>query len=384
MRAAYALRKTLPGVVFVVALAGQADAQLVVSANESKMTLVDGVNTVMANPKPDTVTVIDLNGGAPRVVGEVQAPASVIGPPQSVAIAPDNSIALVTAATRIDPADPTQTAPDNTVTVVDLRARPVAVLATLHAGMGASGVAINGTGTLALVANRVEGTISVLTIRGRTVTVAGKVDLGAPDSSPSSIAFAPDGRTAMVTRNNDNLLSLLDVKGATVNYAKHDIPLAPKPYAIDVSAKGDIAVVGHVSGTNDPVILLDLTGPVPRVVGRATGGATIESVTLSPDGRYVAATIMNGSNTPASAPNHRDAGLLKIFRVSGLTLAPVTEIDTGHWCQGSVWKRDASMVLVECVNDRAIRMFRFDGRTLTAAGSIGINGGPAGIRASVR
>jgi hypothetical protein len=35
--------------------------------------LVDGKRTVPRNPEPDTVTIIDLNGPKPKVIGEVQA-----------------------------------------------------------------------------------------------------------------------------------------------------------------------------------------------------------------------------------------------------------------------------------------------------------------------
>ena len=144
-----------------------ARAQIVVSANDSKVRLVDGVNTTVPNPPPDTVTVIDLRAGQPRVLGEIQVPNSIVGPPQNVAISPDESIALVTSSTRLDPADGTKTAPDDRLTVIDLRASPPAVLATLRAGNGASGVSINRAGSLALVANRFEGTVSVFTIAGQ-------------------------------------------------------------------------------------------------------------------------------------------------------------------------------------------------------------------------
>jgi DNA-binding beta-propeller fold protein YncE len=81
----------------------------------------------------------------------------VVGPPSSVAIAPDESLAVVTAATTVDPADPKKTVPDNKVSVIDLKASPPAVVATVEAGAGAAGVAINGAGNLALVANRSDG-----------------------------------------------------------------------------------------------------------------------------------------------------------------------------------------------------------------------------------
>ena len=43
------------------------------------------------NPQPDTVTVIDLRGFPPRMLAEIAVPTSVVGPPMSVAIAPDES-----------------------------------------------------------------------------------------------------------------------------------------------------------------------------------------------------------------------------------------------------------------------------------------------------
>ena len=99
-------------------------------------------------------------------------------------MAPDESIALVTSSTKIDPADPARTIPDDAVTVIDLKSSPPVVLVTLHAGRGPSGVSISPAGPLALVANRTEGTVSVFAIAGKTVTPAGKVDLGDPACTP--------------------------------------------------------------------------------------------------------------------------------------------------------------------------------------------------------
>ena len=117
-----------------------ASAQLAVSANDGKVMLVDGVNTPSPNPQPDTVSIIDLRVFPPKIIGEVRAPTSVAGPPHSVAIAPDQSIALVTASSKIDPANPRQAIQNDQVSVIDLQSSPPRVLATLQAGMGASGI----------------------------------------------------------------------------------------------------------------------------------------------------------------------------------------------------------------------------------------------------
>jgi len=58
---------------------------------------------------------------------------------------------------------------------------------------------------------------------------------------------------------------------------------------------------------------------------------------------------------------------------------PLTETRIGHWCQGAVWNRAATVLLAECMADNEIEIFRFDGRTLTRAGALAVTG-PAGIR----
>ena len=67
-------------------------AEIAVSANDGKMVLENGVATVRKEPLPDTVSIIELSGTSPRIVAELPAPASVVGPPSSVAIAPDDKL----------------------------------------------------------------------------------------------------------------------------------------------------------------------------------------------------------------------------------------------------------------------------------------------------
>ena len=139
------------GALAGLTLASAAHAQIAVSANDNKVVLDNGVVKVVPNPAPDTVSIIDLKTTPPRVMAEVQAPVSVVGPPLSVAITPDESLALVTASNKVDPSDRTKQTPNNQVSVIDLKANPPRVLATLEAGKGAAGVSINRQGTLALV-----------------------------------------------------------------------------------------------------------------------------------------------------------------------------------------------------------------------------------------
>src|SRR5262249_45384980 len=120
--------------------------------------------------------------------------------------------------------------PDDKLTVIDLKASPPKVSAQLQAGQGAAGVSINRAGTLALVANRSEGTVSVFSIAGHALTPVGKINLGDDKSGPSHVAITPDGKTALVTRDGDNKISVLSIDGNKVEHTKRDISAGLRPY----------------------------------------------------------------------------------------------------------------------------------------------------------
>ena len=360
-----------------------ASAQLALSANDGKAVLVDGVNSVPANPPPDSVAVIDLGSTPPKVVAEMPVPTSVVGPPSSVAIARDESFALVTGASKIDPTDPKKVVPDEKLTVIDLKASPPKVTAQLQAGKGAAGVSINRAGTLALVANRSEGTVSVFSIAGSVLTPVGKVTLGDDKSGPSHVAITPDGKTALVTRDGDNKISVLSIDGTKVEYTKRDLSAGLRPYGLDIHPNGKIAVVANIgtgSGDADTASLIDIDAKPARVVHTVTVGQTPEGIALSPDGAFVAVSVMNGSNKPKDNPFFNDYGLVKVLSVKDGQLLPLTEAKVGHWCQGLAWSKGNRALLVQCMVEKEIMAFSFDGKELKPAGSIKLNAGPAGIR----
>lgn len=113
-----------------------ARAELAVSANDNKAVLENGVIATVSNAEPDTVSIIDLSASPPKLLIEIPAPASVVGPPGSVAIAPDESFALVTGGMKLDPNDPKKMVPDDKVSVIDLKAQPPKVVQTIAAGRG--------------------------------------------------------------------------------------------------------------------------------------------------------------------------------------------------------------------------------------------------------
>ena len=82
-----------------------AAAQVAVSGNDGKIRMENGVVKIVPN-NPDTVAIIDLKARPPKLPHEIEAPTSIVGPPTSTAVAPDRSIALVTANMKLDNSDP--------------------------------------------------------------------------------------------------------------------------------------------------------------------------------------------------------------------------------------------------------------------------------------
>jgi DNA-binding beta-propeller fold protein YncE len=369
-----------------LALTAAALAQIAVSANDNKVFNDNGTVKIVPNAPADNVAVIDLKASPPRVIAEVPAPVSVAGPPLSIALTPDEGLALVTASNRIDPADATKQVPDNRVTVIDLKASPPRVLATLEAGRGAAGISINRAGTLALVSNMVDGTVSVFSIQGQTVTKINTVEVGGEKAGGGMVAIAPDGKTALVSRNGDHRVSILSIDGTKVEYTKRDMVPGQRPIVMDIAPNGAFAVVGSLAGgptgDNDSITLMDLTARPPRVVDTiGVLGATAEGLKIAPDSSVVAVVVHNGSNRAKGTTFYNDAGKLVLVRVTGKTFTRVAEAPIGRWSQGVAFSPDGRTLLVGNMIEKDYWVFQWDGTTLRdTAQRVKMNGGPAAIR----
>ncbi len=359
-------------------------ADIAVSANDNKLVLVNGVNTVVANPPPDTISIIDLKSSKPKVIAELEAPNSVIGPPLSVALTPDESLALVTSAMKIDAQDPTKQVPDNRVSVIDLKASPPKVIAALESGLGAAGVSINRQGNLALVANRSEGTVSVFSIKGKEVAKIDVIKLGDEKSGPSHVAFTPDGKTALVTRDGDSFISVLAINDTKVEYSKRDISAGLRPYGIVISPNGAFAVVANIGRSNgdaDTLSVIDLTLKPARVVDTVTVGQTPEGIVLTLDGKFCAVVLQNGTAKAKESPFYNDSGKLVVLRVDGTKLSKVAEAPIGRWSQGTAFSADGKTLLVQNMVEKDIQVFSFNGTKLKDTGQrLPLKGGGAALR----
>jgi DNA-binding beta-propeller fold protein YncE len=176
---------------------------------------------------------------------------------------------------------------------------------------------------------------------------------------------------------------MLSVEGTKVELGKRAIAAGLRPYGIDVTPKGEVAVVANIGvggGDADTVSVIDLKLNPPRVVATYTVGQTPEGIKLSPDGKYVAVTVMNGTNKPLDSPFFNGSGILQVWTRNGTHLVKTAEMPVGKWCQGIAWAGNGRTLLVQCMVEEEIVVARFTGRALERAGSIKTKGGPAGIR----
>ena len=365
------------GLLMCARPAGAAD--IILSMNDNHTVLDDKANQVAPSPaRPDTMDLIDIGQSPPRIVSTIEVPGSVVGPPFAVWMAADSSWAILTAATKADPSVPLGIAWDDTVSVLDLTSTPPHVTQTLRAGAGATTVRLSPDGTLALVCNRAEGSVSVFTVRDKHLEPAGKVMFG-DQSGASGLVFSKDGKTAIVSRQWDNQISVLHIAGSTVTLDKQPITTALAPYTIDAVPDRSLAAVtnmGRGNGDVDSVSLVDMTANPPRAVSIAPVASGPEPMKFSPDGKFLAIGAEMGTPMMPSAPLYHDHGLVQVFALTGRTLSLVATGQIGRWTEGLAWSRDGKTLLVQSARDRTISVFDFDGKTLTAKPDLVPTGAP--------
>jgi len=132
------------------------------------------------------------------------------------------------------------------------------------------------------------------------------------------------------------MISMLSIADTKVQYTKRDLTAGVRPYGLDISADGSVAVVANIgrgNGDNDTVSVIDLKAVPARVVETVTVGQTPEGITLSPDGKLCAVQVMNGSNKPKESAFYAPNGKLLLYRVDGTRLVPLAAAWIGRWCR---------------------------------------------------
>src|SRR4029077_7038478 len=210
----------------------------------------------------DSVLIVDLaNPEAPKIVATLPLKNSIVGPPVNVDIDPTGSIALVADSVDVTKdGDTLKQVPDNKIYVIDLKANPQKLAATITGGKQPSGLNISPSGKMALVANRGDNSVSVLSVNGTDVKVTDTISF--PDSV-AHVMFTPDGKRALAVRFPAHKVSVLDIVGDKVSYNQVDLPTGQWPYNVVVTPNSKIALTSDNGGAGSS----DGSGHHTKVVG---------------------------------------------------------------------------------------------------------------------
>lgn len=374
--------------VIACTLAVTASGQLLISGNEAKIELTSGTAVVLPDAPPDGLSILDFSTFPPKVTQIDNVRNSVIGPPSNIAITPDERLALIASSTLPDPEHPGQWVPDNVIHVLDLTTDPPAVIDEIETDPQPSGMSIARDGSFALVANRAAGTVSMLSIDGKNVAVKQTVKVCEPEEQVSDVAISPNGATAVASVNKGRYLAMLKIEDGKLVLNDRKFSVCGSPYRCVISPDGDFALTagsGQGFPDEDTLTVVSLTSDPPRTVDYISIGSGPESIEISPDGRLVAAVLMEGSNLAKDDPLHEEHGKLTLLARRGNTFEVVQTLPTGPIPEGVAFSPDGKCIIVQCHPARELWLYRVDGEKASDTGErISVPAMPSSLRAAER
>ena len=360
--------------------------ELMIVGNDEKQNWDDGKPVVSPRGK-DTVSIIDIGTDplAPKILVSLPLANTIIGPPTNLAITPDASLALVANSMNVvQDGGAWKQVPDNRLWVIDLNASPPALIDTVMVGKQPSGMAINKAGTLGLIANRTDGSISVLRIANKKVTLIDTVVIG---EQVAHVQFTPDGKRALAAKFPGHKVAMLAVDGEKVSYNKQDLPVGLWPYNLDVTPDGKLALTadngnaGAADGHVDTVSVIDLEAAPPRVIDKVVVGDAPEGFAISPTGKMAVAVLLRGSNSAKDAFfYHRNATVVAL-KIDGKKVTRSNEVEVRGLPEGAVFSEDGRYLYVGNFIDQDISILKVEGDQLVNTGkSLQLPGHPASMR----
>nr|WP_246456596.1 beta-propeller fold lactonase family protein [Ruficoccus amylovorans] len=282
---------------------------------------------------------------------------------------------------RLDPEDASRQVVDTRLSVVRLDGEAPEIVQTLELGRQPSGVEINAEGTRALVANRADGTVSLLELtgEGRPVRLLGTFSVAEPEESVSHATFSPDGTRALVTLNKSDGILYVSLEDDTVTVLQR-VDGRSGPYAAEFMPDGGQAVVGNVyDGT---LSVLDVKADRIEIVDTIPVGTLAEGVDISPDGRWLAVNCLDNSNQRPEDPFYRSSGMVMLLRREGRTFSAVDVVRVGGIPQAAIFTPDGRYLAVASNTERDICFYELskEGKLVPTGLRIPCSGGPAAMR----
>lgn len=367
--------------------AGPGQRELMIVGNDEKVSWDEKGQVVLGAPGRDTVSIVDIGTDplAPRIIANLTLDNTVVGPPTNLAITPDETLALVANSINVvEEGGVRRQVPDNRLWVIDLTASPPRLIDTVTLGKQPSGMSIRRDGKLALVANRADGSISVLRISGKKVELIDTVVIG---EQVAHVRITPDGRRALAVKFPGHKVALLEIDGEKVSYGKQDLPAGLWPYNVDVTPDGKLAITadngnaGAADGHVDTVSVIDLEAVPPRVIDKVVVGDAPEGFAISPNGKLAVAVLLRGSNASKSAFFYNRNGTVVALKIDGRKVTRSNEVEVRGLPEGVVFSSDGRYIYVGNFIDQDVSILRVDDDRIVNTGkSFTLPGHPASMR----
>ena len=351
---------------------------------DEKITWDDDGKPILAPSGKDQVLILDLaDPENPKIVASLPLKNSIVGPPVNLDIDPTGTVALVADSVDVTKeGDALKQVPDNKIYVIDLKAEPK-LAATITGGKQPSGLSFSPDGKMALVANRGDNSISVLSVNGTDVKITDTVAM--PDSV-AHVVFTPDGKHALAARFPAHKVSVLDIADGKVTYNKIDLPTGQWPYNVVVSPNSKLALTsdnggaGSSDGSVDTTSVIDLEATPPRIIDRVVVGDGPEGLAMSPKGDLAIAAILRGSNMK-KAFFYEKNGSLSVLKIDGKKVTKTQDIEVGGLPEAVVFTPDGNYVLAGNFLTEDFSILKVDGTKVTDTGKrFKVSGHPASAR----
>lgn len=376
-----------PAALGLALLSSAHSASWMISGNENKIDLASGSAQVVPDAQPDSLTLLDFAQFPPSLQHLTNVPNTVIGPPSNIAIHPTLPLALIANSVRLDPASPTGFVPESQIHILDLSNQPPKILGEVQVGSQPSGMSFTPDGRLALVANRAAGSVSVLQIRGPQISVSQTLTVCTPEESASDVAVHPNGKLALVSIQKGGYLQVLEISGGQVQVTDRKISVYGQPYRCVITPDGVLGLTAGQGAGNgldaDALTVVDLEARPIRTVDYVALGAVPESFEVSPDGKLLAAVVMNGSNLAPDATHYQPHGAVVLLERQDRTFRKVQTLPIGRIPEGVAFSPDGRHLVVQCHPARQLWVLDVQNHRLKDAGlRLSVPGMPSSLRAA--
>ena len=239
--------------------AASAKPFILVGNDEKILRNADGKG-VLSPADKDSLLIADLaNPEGMKIVATLPLKNSVVGHPVNVDIDPTGSVALVAPSVDVvKDGDALKQTLDNKIYVIDMKANPPKLAAT--GGKKPSGLSFSPSGKMALIANRGDNPITVLSVNGTDVKVTDTIPKG---DRVSQVVFTPGGKLAFITdngntRTSDDSVSVLRIDGNEMT-KNQDINVGRFPEAVMFAPDGRYLLDGNYLDDDSSILKVNCT-----------------------------------------------------------------------------------------------------------------------------